>query len=82
MDATTEYTETLTEPEYIEEGTTIPELDSIMSHVSDINSYMSVTADNTTEIKAQTEVEVILMFVVIAFLGMICGLLISSNIRK
>lgn len=82
MDITTEYTETLTEPEYTEDVTTIPELDYILSQVSEINSYVAVTAENTTKIKAQTEVEVILMFVVIAFLGMVCGLLITNNIRK
>ena len=85
-DIVTENTELSTEYEYIEEmtgsETTIPELDSIMSHVSEINSYMAVTAENIAGINAQTEVEVILMFVVIAFVGMACGLLVSNIIRK
>lgn len=69
-----------TTTEYIEEVetepvTTVPELDFIMSQVSEINSYMAVTADNTADIKAQTEIEVILMFAVIGFIGVVCGLL-------
>lgn len=66
--------------------TQISELNSQMSdnisQVSEIISYMSVTADNTTAIKAQTEIEVILFFAVIAFCGMVCGLLIANCIRK
>lgn len=52
------------------------------SQASELNSYAAVVAENTTAIKAQTETEVILLFAVIAFLGMVCGLLIANCIRK
>lgn len=52
------------------------------SQASELNSYAAVVVENTTAIKAQTETEVILLFAVIAFLGMVCGLLIANCIRK
>ena len=78
-------TETVTDPfteettvfdEYgLEVVTSGTELDVLCSQVSELNSYAAVTAENTTAIKAQTEIEVILLFAVIAFCGMVCGLL-------
>ncbi len=68
--------ETTVYDEYGFEVTTMgTELQVICSQMSELNSYAAVTAENTTEIKAQTEMEVILLFAVIAFLGMVCGLL-------
>lgn len=73
----TENAELLTESE-----TTIPELDSIMSQVSEINSYMAVTADNIEVIKVFSSFEFMLTLAVIVFIGIICGLLIINIIRK
>ena len=91
-EVTTVITETVTDPfteettvydEYgFEVTTTGTELQVICSQMSELNSYAAVTAENTTAIKAQTEIEVILMFAVIAFCGMVCGLLIANCIRK
>lgn len=44
-------------------------------NVSDLNEYISVIADNTTEIKQQTQVEIVLIFAVICVIGVVCGLL-------
>lgn len=84
-EVTTVITENVTDPfteettvfdEYgFEVTTTGTELQVICSQMSELNSYAAVTAENTTEIKAQTKTEVILLFAVIAFLGMVCGLL-------
>lgn len=44
-------------------------------NVSELNEYVSVIADNTTEIKQQLSTEIILMFAVICVIGVVCGLL-------
>lgn len=63
--------------------TQISELVSYQSEqVSEMLSFVSETADNTSLINAQIGKFEILMFVIIAFIGMICGLLIANCIRK
>lgn len=44
-------------------------------NVSELNEYISVIAYNTTEIKQQTHVEIVLIFAVICVIGVVCGLL-------
>lgn len=44
-------------------------------NVSELNEYVSVIVDNTTEIKQQLSTEIILMFAVICVIGVACGLL-------
>lgn len=44
-------------------------------NVLELNEYVSVIADNTTEIKQQTQVEIVLIFAVICVIGVVCGLL-------
>lgn len=59
-----------------ETQTQIPELVTEQSEqLSEIVSYMSDTAEYAKAIKQQTETEVILLFAVICFIGMVCGLL-------
>ncbi len=59
-----------------ETQTQIPELVTDQSEqLSEIVSYMSDTAEYAKDIKQQTETEVILLFAVICFIGMVCGLL-------
>lgn len=49
---------------------------------SEAVSIVSDTAEYISSIKQHTEIEVILLFVVIAFCGFISGLLITNLIRK
>lgn len=91
-EVTTVITETVTDPfteettvydEYgFEVTTTGTELEVLCSQMSELNSYVSVVSDNTLAIRSRTELETILLFVIIAFCGMVCGLLIANCIRK
>ncbi len=75
--------ETIVYDEYgFEVTTTGTELQVICSQMSELNSYVSVVSDNTLAIRSRIELETILMFVIIAFCGMVCGLLIANCIRK
>lgn len=67
---------------FMEDVTSGTELEAIFSQVSEINSYAAIIAENTTAIKVQTETQVILLFAVIAFCGMVCGLLIANCIKR
>lgn len=63
--------------------TQISELVSLQSEqASEAVSIVSDTAEYISSIRQHTEIEVILLFVVIAFCGFISGLLITNLIRK
>lgn len=63
--------------------TQISEVVSLQSEqASEAVSIVSDTAEYISVMKQHTEIEVILLFVVIAFCGFISGLLISHLIRK
>lgn len=80
---TTEAVTEISDCEYVTDIVTEnSELMQMYTDISELNEYVAVIAENTTEIRAKTEVEVILMFVVIAFIGLVSGLLITSLIRK
>jgi len=69
-----DFSELRTEVEEIQ--TQISEMASAQSEqASEIVSYMSETADYAKSIEHQTEIELILLFAVICFIGMVCGLL-------
>ncbi len=69
-----DFSELRTEVEEIQ--TQVSEIASAQSEqVSEIVSYMSDTAEYTKAIEQQTETKVILLFAVICFIGMVCGLL-------
>lgn len=63
--------------------TQISELVSLQSEqASEAVSLVSDTAEYISVIRQHTEIEVILLFAVIAFCGFISGLLITNLIRK
>lgn len=72
FDTTTEETVIETVTEYITENS---ESDYICLQVSEINDYVSVIADNTTVIRQEKQVEIVLIFAVICVIGVVCGLL-------
>lgn len=82
-ETTTEAVTEISDGEYVTDIVTEnSELMQMYTDISELNEYVEVIAENTIEIRAKTEVEVILMFVVIAFIGLVSGLLITSLIRK
>lgn len=76
-------TEAVTElSDGIEVTEIVTEDSELRVYISELNEYAEVISENTAEIRAKTETEVVLMFVVIAFIGLVSGLLITNLIRK